>query len=103
MPPTDPNTYFLQQGILGVIIVVLGAVIIWLVKRIAEKDKIIENRDVIIRELQQKRVEDYKDIAERNIVTQTNLLSGMQALKESNQSTATAITEVLRNISGRVS
>lgn len=46
METLSPQQYFLQQGILGVIIVVMGAVIVWQQKRSDKKDvKIDELQD----------------------------------------------------------
>lgn len=101
MPPTDPQSYFLQQGILGVIIVVLSAFIMWLLKRLDDRDKTIETRDQMILSLQEKRVLDYKENSEKIINTSNSLLTGMQSLKEAASSQTNAITKMLDNFMGR--
>jgi len=101
MPPTDPQTYFLQQGVLGVIIVSLGIFIFWLFKRLDDKDKVIENRDQVIMVLQEKRVADFKDNSEKIIETSASLQSSMQSLKEAAGAQTNAITKMLDNFIGR--
>lgn len=101
MQVTDPQTYFLQQGILGVIIVVLGLFIIWLLKRLDEKEKTIENRDQIILGLQEKRVVDYKENSEKIITASNSLLTGMQSLKDAAGAQTNAITKMLDNLTAR--
>ena len=97
----DPQTFFLQQGILGVIIVVLGGFILWLLKRVDDKEKTIENRDQAILSLQEKRVLDYKENSEKIIMTSNSLLTGMQSLRDAAGSQTTAITKMLDNFTGR--
>lgn len=101
MPTADVQAYFLQQGILGVIILVLGAFILWLLKRIDDKDKTIENRDQIILGLQDKRVLDYKENSEKIITASNSLLTSMQSLKDAAGAQTNAITKMLDNFIGR--
>lgn len=101
MPTADPQTFFLQQGILGVIIVVLAGFTIWLLKRLDEKDKTIENRDQIILGLQEKRVMDYKENSEKIITASNSLFTSMQSLKDAAGSQTNAITKMLDNFIGR--
>lgn len=101
MQPTDPQTFFLQQGILGVIIVVMAGFVLWLFKRIDDKDRTIENRDQIIHELQEKRVVDYKENGEKIITASTGLLVGIQSLKEVVSTNTGAISKMLDNFIGR--
>lgn len=101
MQPADVQSYFIQQGILGVIVFILGLFIWWLLKRLDEKDKTIENRDQIIRELQEKRVSDYKENSEKIINTSNNLLTSMQSVKDTAASQTNAITKMLDNLMGR--
>lgn len=101
MQVTDPQTYFLQQGILGVIIVVLGLFIIWLLKRLDEKEKTVENRDQIILGLQDKRVVDYKENSEKIITASNSLLTSMQSLKDAAGAQTNAITKMLDSLSKR--
>lgn len=97
----DPQSFFLQQGILGVIIVVLGGFIWWLLKRLDDKDRTIENRDQIIMGLQEKRVVDYRENSEKIMSTSNNLLSSMQSLKEAAGSQTNAIKKMLDSFTGR--
>lgn len=97
MQVSDPQSYFLQQGILGVIIVVLGLFSAWLFKRLDDKDKTIENRDQIILGLQEKRVVDYKDNSEKIITASNNMLNSMQSLKEAAGAQTEAVTKMLDN------
>ncbi len=101
MPVPDPQTFFLQQGILGVIIVVLGSFIFYLFKRLDDKDKTIENRDQIIMGLQDKRVIDYKDNSDKIINASNSLLTSMQSLKDAAGAQTNAITKMLDNFIGR--
>lgn len=101
MQVTDPQSYFLQQGILGVIIVVLAMFIIWLLKRLDEKEKTIENRDQIILGLQEKRVVDYRENSEKIITASNSLLTSMQSLKDAAGAQTNAITKMLDNLSER--
>lgn len=102
MQPTDPQSYFLQQGVLGAIIVVMAGFTLFLLKRIDDKDRTIENRDQIIQGLQEKRVLDYKENSEKILLTSSNLLSSMQSLKDATGAQTNAITKVLDNYIGRV-
>ena len=101
MPVPAPQTFFLQQGILGVIIVVLGSFIFYLFKRLDDKDKTIENRDQIIMGLQDKRVIDYKDNSDKIINASNSLLTSMQSLKDAAGAQTNAITKMLDNFIGR--
>jgi uncharacterized protein YoxC len=101
MNVTDPQTFFLQQGILGVIIVVLSGFIIWLFRRLDKKDEVIENRDQVIAGLQEKRVADFKDNSEKIIDTSNNLLNGLQSLKDAAGAQTNAVTKMLDNFIGR--
>lgn len=58
MPPTDPTTYFLQQGLLGIIIVVLAWVIVWQQKRLDKKDEEIKSLYTSIGVVQNERLKD---------------------------------------------
>lgn len=101
MSPVDIQSYFFQQGILGVIIIVLGVFIMYLLRKLDEKDKIIENRDQITAELQEKRVLDYKENSEKIIGASNNLLVSMQSLKDAAGSQTNAITKMLEKLTGR--
>jgi hypothetical protein len=97
----DPQSYFLQQGILGVIIVVLGLFVVFLLKRLDDKDKTVENRDQIILGLQDKRVVDYRENSEKIITASNSMLTGMQSLKDAAGAQTNAITKMLDNFIGR--
>ncbi len=94
-------TEFIKQGLGFSIAFIEAGVIVWLFKRVDDKDKVIENRDQIIMGLQEKRVLDYKDNSEKIIVASTSLLSGMQSLKEAAQSQTNAVAKMLDNFIGR--
>lgn len=83
------------------IIVVLAGFTIWLLKRLDEKDKTIENRDQIILGLQEKRVMDYKENSEKIITASNSLFTSMQSLKDAAGSQTNAITKMLDNFIGR--
>lgn len=91
-------TYFLDKGILGVIIIVLGFVTIWFQRRIDTKDKlwqgIVENRDGAIAALQEKRVAEAntKEQVVQVIQSQTTLMNQMLS---SQQATARFIENYL--------
>lgn len=79
----------------------LSAFIMWLLKRLDDRDKTIETRDQMILSLQEKRVLDYKENSEKIINTSNSLLTGMQSLKEAASSQTNAITKMLDNFMGR--
>lgn len=79
----------------------LGGFILWLLKRVDDKEKTIENRDQAILSLQEKRVLDYKENSEKIIMTSNSLLTGMQSLRDAAGSQTTAITKMLDNFTGR--
>lgn len=58
MNPITPESYFLQQGILGVIIVVLGGVILWQQRRLDKKDQEIKDLYKSVDTVQEKRLMD---------------------------------------------
>lgn len=75
MPIESPETYFLQQGILGIIIVVLGGVILWQQRRLDKKDSEIKELYKSIDNVQEKRLTDNeKHIT--NIITLGQGLTG---------------------------
>lgn len=87
--------YFLQQGILGVIIVGLIAVILWQQRRIDQKD-------VLIGELQEKRKADtdiytksYTDVVKEQIGAQKDSINTLNLLQQSVNSMATALSNLL--------
>jgi len=100
MPPTDPQTYFLQQGILGIIIVVLGGVIIWQQRRydITVKEKDIEVRSLYkaINDLQNLRIIDNQSTIVAAIASNKEISNGLLALKESWKESITRLLEAIQ-------
>lgn len=92
---------FWKQGAGYMIAFIEAAAILFLFRKIEAKDKTIENRDEIIRGLQDKRVSDYKENSEKIINTSNSLLTGMQSLKDAAVSQTNAIAKMLDNFTGR--
>lgn len=82
----DLTAEFARQGLGYLIAAVEAGVIIWLFVRIDNKDKVVENRDTIIRELQEKRVIEAKDYADKFITVGKDMTNGMAAIKEAQMS-----------------
>lgn len=88
---TTISSYFIQQGILGIIILVLTSVIIWLQKRIDKKDLQIDD-------LQDKRKADtdayttsYIATTKEMIGTQKDSLNSINVMQGSLTSLVTAV------------
>ncbi len=101
MPPSDPQTYFLQQGILGVIIVVLAGVIVWQQHRydttVKEKDLEIKSLFESVNKVQDLRIGDnQKTIAEATKVSAENT-AAIVSLKESWKESVTRLIELIKN------
>lgn len=92
---------FFKQGIGYLIAFLEAAALMWLFKRLDDKDKTVQNRDQIIQALQEKRVTDYKENSEKIINASNSLLTGMQSLKDAASSQTNAITKMLDNVVGR--
>lgn len=101
MPFDQAIGEFMKQGLGYLISVIEAFVILFFIKRVDAKDKVVENRDQIIQTLQEKRVQDYKDNSEKILTVSNALLSGMQSLKEAAQSQTNAITKMLENLQER--
>lgn len=82
----DLTAEFARQGLGYLIAAVEAGVIIWLFVRIDNKDKVVENRDSIIRDLQEKRVIEAKDYADKFITVGKDMTNGMAAIKEAQMS-----------------
>ena len=89
------SSYFLQQGVLGVIIVMLIGVIVWQQKRIDIKDKQIVD-------LQDKRVSDtnaytasYTATTKEMVGTTRDSLNALNLMQRSIDSLATALQSLL--------
>jgi predicted PurR-regulated permease PerM len=89
---TEATAYFLQQGILGIIIVILATVfstlLMWMQRRLDAKDKDIKALYDALNDLQEKRVGDNAQI-----------ISGFTKLGESNTN---ALSSVQKSIDGIV-
>lgn len=101
MPLDQAIGEFMKQGLGYVIAVIEAFVILFFIRRTDAKDKVIENRDQIIQTLQDKRVQDYKENAEKILNVSNALLSGMQSLKDAAQAQTNAITKMLDNLQRR--
>lgn len=88
---------FAQLGVGYLIAVLEGFVIVWLFRKMDGKDKIIENRDVVIQTLQEKRVEDFRENSEKILTLGNSLLNTMQNLKEVTLSQTNAIIKILES------
>ena len=84
-------TYFTQQGVLGIVIVMMMAVIAWQQKRIDAKDKQIS-------ELQDRRIEDtngytasYTQTTREMVATTKDSINALNLLQRSIDSLATAV------------
>ncbi len=91
----DVTGYFFQQGILGVIIVGLIAVVLWQQRRIDQKDSSIS-------ELQEKRKTDtdsytksYTEVVREQIVTQKDSVNTLNLLQQSVNSMADALSTLV--------
>jgi hypothetical protein len=82
----DLTTEFARQGLVYLIAVIEAGVIVWLFVRIDNKDKVVENRDAIIRDLQEKRVVEARDYADKFITVGKDMTNGMVAIKEAQSS-----------------
>lgn len=88
--------YFAQQGILGIIIIMLVAVVLWQQKRIDGKDKIIN-------ELQDKRKADvdaytasYVATTKEMVGTQKDGLNALNLMQRSVDNLATALQGIIK-------
>lgn len=95
----NPSNYFFQQGILGVIVVVLAsvlsAVIIWQQRRIDKKDE-------LIKQLQDQRILDadkytsnYIAIAKETVATSKDHSSALSLLQRSVDGLTNGLTKLL--------
>lgn len=86
---------FARQG-LGYLIAVLEAgVILFLLKRLDGKDKVVENRDLIIQTIQEKRLAENKEYLENFLSIGRDVSTGLTGLKEATAS----ITRFIETIS----
>lgn len=92
----DPVTdYFSQQGILGIIIIMLMGVIVWQQWR-------IDGKDTRINELQDKRKTDtdvytksYTDVVKEQIATQKDIVHAQTLIQKSLDSMALALNSLV--------
>jgi len=91
METLTPESYFLQQGILGVIIVVLAGVIIWQQRKLDKKDEEIKGLYKAIDTVQEKRLADNKE----NIVNITQLGGSLVSADSAIQKSVDSIVRML--------
>lgn len=75
--------YFLQQGILGIIIIVLGSVILWMQKKLDKKDEEIKALYVSIGLIQEKRIADNSGHIQSIVSLGNNLVNSDEAIQKS--------------------
>lgn len=79
----SPENYFLQQGILGVIIVVLGGVIIWQQRQLDKKYQEIKELYKAIDVVQEKRLADNAQHITSIVALGANLVNADAAIQKS--------------------
>lgn len=92
MEALTPEAYFIQQGLLGVIIVVLGGVIIWQQRKLDKKDEEIKALYKSVEIVQEKRLEDSKE----NIANITTLGASLVSANQAIQKSVDSIVQKLR-------
>jgi len=90
------TSYFIQQGVLGVIIVMLIGVVIWQQRR-------IDNKDIQITELQDKRVSDtnaftngYTEISKTMVASGKDTVNTLNVLQKSIDTMFNALQTLLQ-------
>lgn len=91
-----------RQGLGFLLAVIEGIVILFLLRRMDQKEVSLKNRDDIICELQEKRIADFKENSEKIIVIGKDMVNGMSSLKETNQVQTNAITKMIESSRKRV-
>ena len=100
MPIDQLTTYFFTQGVLGVVVLVLGIVIV-LQYRTNRKD--VKEMTLTISTLQEKRVSDSNIYSEKFITTSQALLNqnkDMMTLMQGNQKGLETIASILQSMKG---
>jgi hypothetical protein len=78
-----PENYFLQQGILGIIIVVLAGVIVWQQRRLDKKDVDIKKLYESIDTVQEKRLVDNEKHITNIVGLGERLVTSIDAVQKS--------------------